>query len=426
MILAQKELHMYGSSRIGIYNVNIDVTNTAIISPTTIFTRGNKFFELSNHLGNVLVTVSDKKIQHSSNNSSNEYYLADVVTANDYYPFGMAMPGRQYTQPNSSYRYGFNGKENDKDISEGGQDYGLRIYDARVGRFYSVDPVFKEYPWNSTYAFAENDVIRSIDLDGLEKHVVSNYYNKEGVLTRTVVGMVNNTKTKELVNMQLLRANSRITTNVLVRNVQDYGDHRTTYEGRGSLNPSEQNVLDKGEKLNSPSISGRGLTVGGPKNDKGEKLSSIITNWPSQFKLEVKSMEYDSKSPSAPTNPPTPPITETFKSGIEFTPSAARTWGDPDAEIKAVASLVNGKDYSITIFGNFDGTQSESFSTGANFLARGLGYKTYGDLAIARAEKIKKLLVDKGLNPSKIKTKLGNPQGGMNASYNITTTEKKP
>ena len=61
MILAQTELHMYGSSRIGIYNVNIDVTNTAIISPTTIFTRGNKFFELSNHLGNVLVTVSDKK-----------------------------------------------------------------------------------------------------------------------------------------------------------------------------------------------------------------------------------------------------------------------------------------------------------------------------------------------------------------------------
>jgi hypothetical protein len=25
------------------------------------FTRGNKFFELSNHLGNVLVTLSDKK-----------------------------------------------------------------------------------------------------------------------------------------------------------------------------------------------------------------------------------------------------------------------------------------------------------------------------------------------------------------------------
>ncbi len=37
------------------------------------------------------------------------------------------------------------------------------------GRFLSVDPLAMNYPWNSTYAFAENDVIRSIDLDGLEK-----------------------------------------------------------------------------------------------------------------------------------------------------------------------------------------------------------------------------------------------------------------
>jgi hypothetical protein len=32
-----------------------------------------------------------------------------------------------------------------------------------------VDPLFQGYPWNSTYAFAENDVIRNIDLDGEEK-----------------------------------------------------------------------------------------------------------------------------------------------------------------------------------------------------------------------------------------------------------------
>ena len=36
----------------------------------------------------------------------------------------------------------------------------------------SVDPLSKEYPWNSTYAYAENDVIRSIDLDGLEKVII--------------------------------------------------------------------------------------------------------------------------------------------------------------------------------------------------------------------------------------------------------------
>ncbi len=51
-------------------------------------------------------------------------------------------------------------------------DYGFRIYNPAVGRFLSVDPLMKEYPWNSTYAFAENDVIRCIDLEGLEKAVV--------------------------------------------------------------------------------------------------------------------------------------------------------------------------------------------------------------------------------------------------------------
>ena len=32
----------------------------------------------------------------------------------------------------------------------------------------SVDPLFRSYPWNSTYAFAENRVIDGIDLEGLE------------------------------------------------------------------------------------------------------------------------------------------------------------------------------------------------------------------------------------------------------------------
>ena len=128
---------------------------------------------MSNHLQNVLVTVSDKKLQHTTNGTTIDYYNADVITANDYYPFGSQMPGRKYSQLNSNYRYGFNGKENDNEVKGEGnqQDYGLRIYDPRLGRFLSVDPLSAEYPWNSTYAFAENDVIRSIDLEGAEKDV---------------------------------------------------------------------------------------------------------------------------------------------------------------------------------------------------------------------------------------------------------------
>ena len=56
------EQHMYGSSRLGIINRNISIKTTFIKPAVVNFTRGNKFFELSNHLGNVLATVSDKKI----------------------------------------------------------------------------------------------------------------------------------------------------------------------------------------------------------------------------------------------------------------------------------------------------------------------------------------------------------------------------
>lgn len=45
--------------------------------------------------------------------------------------------------------------------------------DARLGRFWSVDPLAAQYPYNSPYAFSENDVIRAIELEGLERLVVT-------------------------------------------------------------------------------------------------------------------------------------------------------------------------------------------------------------------------------------------------------------
>ncbi len=69
----------------------------------------------------------------------------------------------------AEYRYGFSGKENDKDISDGGQDYGMRIYDSRLGKFLSVDPLASIYPWNSPYSYAEGDPINFTDIDGGER-----------------------------------------------------------------------------------------------------------------------------------------------------------------------------------------------------------------------------------------------------------------
>jgi hypothetical protein len=49
------------------------------------------------------------------------------------------------------------------------QDYGMRIYDPRVGRFLSVDPLTGNYPELTPYQFASNNPVEFIDIDGLEK-----------------------------------------------------------------------------------------------------------------------------------------------------------------------------------------------------------------------------------------------------------------
>lgn len=70
------------------------------------------------------------------------------------------------------YRFSFNGKENDDETQT--QDYGFRIYNTRLGKFLSVDPLTKQYPELTPYQFAGNTPIQATDLDGLEP----NYINK--------------------------------------------------------------------------------------------------------------------------------------------------------------------------------------------------------------------------------------------------------
>lgn len=77
------------------------------------------------------------------------------------------MPGRKYELV-SGYRYGFNGKEKDNEISLGGQDYGMRIYNASLCRFLTTDPIASQYPMLTPYQFASNTPIQAIDFDGLE------------------------------------------------------------------------------------------------------------------------------------------------------------------------------------------------------------------------------------------------------------------
>jgi RHS repeat-associated protein len=99
-------------------------------------------------------------------------FKPDVLSYNDYYPFGMIVPrNTERVIGDSGYRYGFNGQEKDDEIKGEGNslNYTYRMHDPRVGRFFAVDPLFRDYPWNSPYAFSENRVMDSHELEGLEK-----------------------------------------------------------------------------------------------------------------------------------------------------------------------------------------------------------------------------------------------------------------
>jgi len=99
---------------------------------------------------------------------------ANTSSRLDYDPFGMMLIGRSWS-PGSEYRYGFNGKESDPETYGDGNiyDYGFRIYNPRLGKFLSVDPLTPSYPEWSPYAFAMNQPIWANDIDGLEKFVVT-------------------------------------------------------------------------------------------------------------------------------------------------------------------------------------------------------------------------------------------------------------
>ena len=167
-----KERNIYGSSMIGTSYDTLEMIGAHLDTVNALHHLGNKNFFLENHLGNVLATVSDKKIPRFINGIL-DHYEADIISSTDYYGFGQEEEGRNFNSKAS--RYGFNGKMKDNEVEGEGDvyDYGMRIYDARLGRFMSVDPLSKKYPYLSPFAFAENDVIRSIDLDGLEKYIIT-------------------------------------------------------------------------------------------------------------------------------------------------------------------------------------------------------------------------------------------------------------
>jgi RHS repeat-associated protein len=113
----------------------------------------------------------------------------------------------------SSKALAFGGAENkikftsqrfDNDLDWNTYQMKWRTMDPQIGRFLQVDPLAPEYVHNSTFAYAENDVIRAIDLEGLEKYIVVNNktkYKYWNYVERTVITQLD--AKGNLINQQL-------------------------------------------------------------------------------------------------------------------------------------------------------------------------------------------------------------------------------
>ena len=189
-VLRLEELDLYGSEQLGTRYIDnlVRVANLPEVSRTR--QRVQYFFR--NHLSNVLVRVSDRRIAYLFLGNF-DHYESEEVSSHDYYPFGTELRRTENIYGfHTDQRFAFNGKEiSHKTGGQTNYDYGFRIYNAGLGRFLSVDPLTKSYPWYTPYQFAGNKPIVAVDLDGLEEKIViknthylnfKQFYDKNGEL----------------------------------------------------------------------------------------------------------------------------------------------------------------------------------------------------------------------------------------------------
>ncbi len=98
-----------------------------------------------------------------------------IRQSSDYSPFGVQLSGRNLTKnnPNTGLpindgRYGFQGQEEDDEVSGDGNSYTAEFwqYDSRLGRRWNIDPIVKYH--ESPYACFANNPISFTDPNGAD------------------------------------------------------------------------------------------------------------------------------------------------------------------------------------------------------------------------------------------------------------------
>ncbi|MFM7430999.1 MAG: RHS repeat-associated core domain-containing protein, partial [Flammeovirgaceae bacterium] len=104
----------------------------------------------------VEVYFDDFKVTHTK---------SPVVASDDYYPFGLAF--NSYSRENTTPQdYKYNGKEEQTELGLGWLDYGARMYQPELGRFFTQDRFADKYLDLTPYHYGANNPIFFNDING--------------------------------------------------------------------------------------------------------------------------------------------------------------------------------------------------------------------------------------------------------------------
>lgn len=99
-LLASKEYTISGYAADGTFVNKAEVSGTLVTNNlpnlpfVNVLYKGKKHYELNNHVGSVMATLSDRRQAVDQNGDwTIDYYVPDILSVIDYYSFGSSMPG---------------------------------------------------------------------------------------------------------------------------------------------------------------------------------------------------------------------------------------------------------------------------------------------------------------------------------------------
>ncbi|MVT09451.1 RHS repeat domain-containing protein [Chitinophaga tropicalis] len=156
---------------------DIDSLATLFLPSTTIKKTGFLYIYVSNESGQD-VYFDNLIVTHTS---------GALLEETHYYPFGLTMAGisssalKGMDYPENRHKYSGKELQNKELVSGAGldwYDYGARMYDHQIGRWFQIDPLAEKFSHQSPYVFSDNDPVNRMDNDGKSGEVAKNKRRK--------------------------------------------------------------------------------------------------------------------------------------------------------------------------------------------------------------------------------------------------------